>query len=247
MGVVKIVITAIAAVSLLTFAGITSAFGYMYHVTHGFSANADWKKVSGTFEVPLPSMPSGNHKDYLVYITHPFYGVGLGSGLYYQNTGSGVISCYLKLFADDTPDTNYHLVTCNPAPSTSISASISQNVNDGKTWTGTSGPYSASWTLSSDGAKNPRYFGATSGSTTDNLNLYMGYSNLKVFTWGGAEYTFTNAPATYKCWVESGYKYDLTTNGNYNAFRTGPPAITQQECSIQQDSYRLNGLEWNGT
>lgn len=222
------------------------ASAYMYHSYQGIGNNQDWKKISGTFEVPLPTMDAFSHKDYLVYFTDPLTGWAAGSGLYYQkdSAGSAVITCFMRLYADDNPDTNERYVTCAPTPSGSVSASVTQSTNDGKTWTGTSGGNTKSITFSTSGSMNPRYFGATSGSSTNNLNLYMGFSNLKVTTWGGSVQNFNDIAETHKCYVDSGYKFDLTTNGNWNAFRTGPPAITVNECGVQDDAYNIQGGDW---
>lgn len=202
--------------------------------------NVRW--VQGFIATPNPTLDDNSHKDYMVYVTEPFSNFVAGAGLYFQKVNNSVAKCHLKLYyTDAAPNQNFHLVNCVNQPTGNVFARIEQPTDNVNTWKGTSGAYQDSWTGTSTGGRNPTYYGAVVGSTTNNLNLYSSFSSLQVKDWNtGTLYNFSTAPGLFKCWFNSGYKYQ---SSSLNAFQTGPPTITVDQCA-DQIGFAPTGGEW---
>lgn len=202
----------------------------------------DIRWVEGSVFTPSPTLDNNSHKDYMVYVTTPLDDFTAGSGVYLQKSNNVVSTCYLKLFyTDAAPNLNFHMVTCSPSPSGIISVKIAQPTNGVNTWQGTSGGLSSSWTGTSAGGQQALYYGAVVGSTTDNRNLYSWFANLKVKDWTtGTLYDFSASPGLFKCDFDFGYNYLPSSD---NAFETGPPTITTDNCA-DSAGFRPAGGEW---
>lgn len=217
----------------------------MYKGLNGLAGPSNFQYIRGTVETPSPTFTTTNqHKDYMVFTSDSLTGFTAGSGLYFQKTSTSTLKCFLKLFANDpiSGPTNYHWVTCTPQPSGNIAVKIEQTADEGYTWKGTSGGYTQTYTFTNALVKNPAYFGSVAGSTHNDSNLYSKNYDLYTKKWGSSEQTFSATTTNQKCFTNSGYNFDYNTN--VNNVRTGPPTITWQECTQQQEDYRPHG-EWD--
>lgn len=237
-------ITAVLLISTMIFTPSTS-FALMYKSLNGLGGPGNFQYISGTIATPSPTCSSNCHKDYMIYVADSLTGFTAGAGIYYQKTSTGTISCFLRLYANDPnpSPTNFHWVTCSPSPSGNVAVKVEQTTDNGNTWKGTSGAYTQTYTYTNpDNPPNPPYFGSVAGSTLNDTNLYSNMFTLKTKKWGSAEQDFSATTTNQKCFTNSGYNFDYNTN--VNNVRTGPPTITWQECTQQQEDYRPHG-EWD--
>ncbi len=214
-----------------------------YGVIHGVAEGGSWRSVSGSIDTPNPSsLDNWSHKHYMVYFSDGLSPFTAGAGIFiFKNSASDpIVKCYLRLFFNDNPTDNANIITCSPSPSGTVSIKVEQTTNGGYSFKGTSGAHTYTYTYTESQVAHPSYFGAVSTGNTNNLNMYSFVSNLKVTDWSGNDKNFASI-ANYKCYVDSGYKYD---NQNRNAYLSGPPGPTSQECTIQQDQYRPHA-EWD--
>lgn len=198
----------------------------MYGTIHSYSGGYDWRHVSGSLDTPNPTnVADGSHKTYMVYFSTGLSPFTAGSGIYiFKNAGQPIVKCHLMLFVNDYASDNSNYLDCSPAPSGTVSIKIEQTADDGTSFKGTSGGNTFTYAYTQNPSTQPPNYGAAAGGTTNNLDMYSFFSNLKVKTWAGTEYTFANTPTNlYKCYVDSGYKYD---NQNHNTMISGPPALT---------------------
>jgi hypothetical protein len=185
----------------------------------------------------------------MVYVTDGLTSFSMGAGYYIQKVSGTTTKCFLKAFVNEHANPNaenYHFVTCNPAPSGSITATVLQASQNSKTWTGYSGSYSQTYTFTVDAASGPNYLGAVAGSLHNDLSLPGHFAVLKAAKWGGTDTDFSVLPGTtYKCWTDTSYKYDLIPDNNINEYKSGPGLATVDECTgAEADNYRPHG-EWD--
>lgn len=243
---VKFVLVAIMSALFAGMAPLLAANkaeGAAYGAIHGFAESGNWRQVTGSIDTPNPSsLDNWSHKHYMIYFTDGLTPFTAGAGIFiFKNSASDpIVKCYLRLFINDNPTDNANVITCSPSPSGTVSLKVEQTTDNGYTYKGTSGSYTYTYAYTNSQINNPVYFGAVSTGSTNNLIMYSFLSNLKMKNWGGTTYNFADAD-NYKCYVDSGYKYN---NQNYNAYLSGPPAVTVQECTIQQDQYRPHA-EWD--
>jgi len=186
-------------------------------------------------------MDNWSHKHYMVYFSDGLTPFTAGAGIYvFKNASTDPITtCYLRLFVNDNPADNANFLTCSPSPSGTVAVQVEQTTNGGYTFKGTSGAYTYTYSYTKSQVAHPGYFGAVSTGSTNNLSMYSYVTNLKMLDWSGNTRNFDSI-ANYKCYVDSGYKYD---NQGDNIYVSGPPG-TIQDCTIQQDQYRPHA-EWD--
>jgi hypothetical protein len=165
-----------------------------------------------------------------------------GAGIFvFKNASTDpIVTCYLRLFFNDNPTDNANVTTCSPSPSGQIAIKVEQTTNGDYTFKGTSGAYTYTYTYTKSQVAHPAYFGAVSTGSVDNLSMYSYLYNLKMLDWSGNTRNLSTI-ANYKCYVDNGYKYN---DQSENAYLSGPPAVTLQDCMIQQDQYRPHA-EWD--
>lgn len=213
-----------------------------YGVIHGFAEGGSWRNISGNIDTPYPSMANWSHKHYMVYFSDGLTPFTAGAGIFvFKNASTDpIVTCYLRLFFNDNPADNANVTTCSPSPSGQIAVKVEQTTNGDYTFKGTSGAYTYTYTYTKSKVAHPTYFGAVSTGNVDNLSMYSYLYNLKMLDWSGNVRDLSTI-ANYKCYVDSGYKYD---DQNRNAYLSGPPAVTLQDCGLQQDQYRPHA-EWD--
>jgi hypothetical protein len=221
----------------------------MYGDIQGYGGGYNWRHVAGSIDTPVPTnVPAGTHKVYMVYFSNGFGPFTAGTGIYiYRNSGGPITTCHMMLYKSDNAAFQSFQLDCSPVPSGTVSIKLEQTADNGASWKGTSGGNinTQTWTVNPD--PNPPMYGAAAGGSTDIKDIYSFITNLQVKTWGGNTYSFLNSPAnapgTYKCYVDTGYKYD---NQNHNTFISGPPAVTVDDCTAGLESlgYSPHG-EWD--
>lgn len=223
--------------------GINMANAVMYESLNGLGGPSNFEYIRGTISTPSPTFGGSGHKDYMVFVSDALTGFSAGSGIYIQKIGTTTTACFLKLFANDPVGIiNLHYTSCSTPPSGNIAVKVEQTVDEGYTWKGTSGGLTQTYTFVNAKVKNPPYFGSIAGSSINDTNLYSIFTNLNTKKWGSAEQTFSATTTLQKCFRSTGYNFDYNTN--VNNVRTGPPTITVNECTQQQDDYRPHG-EWD--
>jgi hypothetical protein len=221
--------TAILTGVAVIFASVTApAYAAMYGTIHSFSLGKSWQYVRGTIATPSPSMDSWSHKTYIAYMQGgSIFTAGSGIYIYKNSATSSIVKCYLMLYANDYPGGASNFLSCSTAPSGNIAVKVEQTTNGGSTWKGTSGANTYTYTFTQNPYAHPPSYGAASGGTTDNLSMYSSWSALKIKEWGQTEQTFNQVAngspqPLYKCYTNTGYKYDNSDTDPNNAFGVDP-------------------------